>query len=204
MAKSKLTPAEIDKIEEKMDGISDRLLKYGTIADNIQNFTIKWKNDKMSEENLHTAIKMCIDAFVEKRKEVCPRANSPEEIEMLMDKIADLQGKYGQVADEIMELVKKWKAGEISDDHISAVIKVPIDSFIKASESSDSSPKVLIGKNCPICRYYKMDEKVTIERGGKIISSKYYPPTCLNGKHEIMLNWFKTKKPIELSCFEPK
>jgi len=61
-------------------------------------------------------------------------------------------------------------------------------------------PKV---KNCPNCKHFRKEEETTLlEREGKKVATKFLPKRCQKGNHEIILNWFKTRKPVELECFE--
>lgn len=58
-------------------------------------------------------------------------------------------------------------------------------------------------KNCPNCKHFKKEEEKTLlEREGKKVATKYLPKLCLKKNQEIMLTWFKTRKPVELDCFE--
>ena len=60
-------------------------------------------------------------------------------------------------------------------------------------------------KNCPNCKHFrKEEEKILVEREGKILETQYSPKRCLKRNHEILVNWFKTKEPIALDCFEEK
>jgi len=58
-------------------------------------------------------------------------------------------------------------------------------------------------KNCLNCKHFKKEEdKTLLEREEKKVATQYSPKRCLKGNHKIMLDWFTTRKPVELECFE--
>jgi len=58
-------------------------------------------------------------------------------------------------------------------------------------------------KNCPNCKQFRKEEESTLlERDGKKVATQFKPKRCMLKNRDTMLEWFKTKKPIELKCFE--
>jgi len=53
-------------------------------------------------------------------------------------------------------------------------------------------------KNRPKCKHFKK----VLERDGKKVAVKYFPRVCLKENNKIMREWFLTKSPTEMDCFE--